>query len=159
GNHRSFARRACCRHGRGQRIRWLKVTLTATKVCSLSHPARVYPSWLSRSVKSDESDFDGERVGVMGAVPGISKTLTRIASSMRSELSHTGEVKRPRFNQESSRLIVERRRRHEAAEFALDQFGQSQRRAILQPRADDLDAHRQAVLRKSGRDRSCRQAR
>ena len=41
--------------------------------------------------------------------------------------------------------IIKHRRRNEAAEFALDQFGQLQGRAILKPRADDLHADRQAL--------------
>jgi hypothetical protein len=35
------------------------------------------------------------------------------------------------------------RRRHEAAELALDEFGESDRRAILKVGPDDLDADRQ----------------
>ena len=41
-------------------------------------------------------------------------------------------------------LIIKHQRRNEAAEFALDQFGQFERRAIFQPGADDLHADRQA---------------
>src|SRR5947207_5767555 len=55
-------------------------------------------------------------------------------------------------------LIIKHRRWNEAAEFTLDQFGQPQRRTVFQPWADDLHADRQALRRKSNRDRGGRQA-
>ena len=54
--------------------------------------------------------------------------------------------------------IIKHRRRLEAAEFALDQFGQPQGRAVFQPGADDLHADRQSIRRKAGRDRCGGQA-
>ena len=42
---------------------------------------------------------------------------------------------------------------HEMFRSALDQFGELERRAVFQPRADDLHADRQAFRRESDRDR------
>src|SRR5215217_2654933 len=41
--------------------------------------------------------------------------------------------------------VVKHRRRDEAAEFALDQLGQFQRRTVFQPWPDDLHAKRQTL--------------
>jgi hypothetical protein len=49
--------------------------------------------------------------------------------------------------------VIEHRRRHEAAELALDQLSQLKRRAVLEKGANDLHADRQAGRRKPGRDR------
>src|SRR5690242_13637908 len=54
--------------------------------------------------------------------------------------------------------IIEHRRPDEATEFALDQFGQPERRAIFEPRTDDLHADRQSLGRQSERDRGRGQA-
>jgi len=48
-------------------------------------------------------------------------------------------------------LVIKHLWRNEAAEFSLDQFGQLQRRRVLQPGPDHLHADRQSVRREAGR--------
>jgi hypothetical protein len=56
-------------------------------------------------------------------------------------------------------LTFERRRRDEAAEFALDQLGECNRGAVPQMGADDLHADRQAFVAERDRHRGRRQPR
>jgi hypothetical protein len=50
-------------------------------------------------------------------------------------------------------LVIKHLWRNEAAEFSLDQFGQLQRRRVLQPGPDYLRTDRQSVRREAGRNR------
>jgi len=73
-------------------------------------------------------------------------------------VAHPSRRAQVRAPQDEVKSIIKHRRRHKTAEFALDQFGQFQRRAIFQPRADDLDPDRQSFRRTADRYRGGGQA-
>src|SRR5882762_6895988 len=83
----------------------------------------------------------------IAAHAGPSKTDTQRAVSMLE--AGTGH----------SLSVSIRRRRHEAAELALGQFREGERRAVLEIRADDLHADRQARIAQADGHRACGQAR